>query len=44
MEEATSLESPFEELEVVEVIRLMNGDKSPGQDGLSMAFFRLAGP
>ena len=40
MEEAASLDSPFEENEVFEVISHMNGDKSLGPDGFSMAFFQ----
>jgi hypothetical protein len=40
MEEAASLDSPFEENEVFEVISHMNGDKSSGPDGFSMAFFQ----
>ena len=34
------LEKPFEESEVLEVIKEFNGDKSPGPDGFSMAFFQ----
>ena len=35
------LEKPFEESEVLEVIKEFNGDKSPGPDGFSMAFFQV---
>jgi hypothetical protein len=38
-EEASSLEDPFEEREVREVIKGMDRDKAPGPDGFSMAFF-----
>jgi hypothetical protein len=34
------LEEPFEEREVWEVIKGMDGDKAPGPDGFSMAFFQ----
>ena len=34
------LERPFEEAEIFEVIKEFNGDKSPGPDGFSMAFFQ----
>jgi hypothetical protein len=37
--EATSLEDPFEEREVWEVIKSMDRDKAPGPDGFSMVFF-----
>jgi hypothetical protein len=30
----------FEEREVLEVVKAMNGDKAPGPDGYSMAFFQ----
>jgi hypothetical protein len=39
-EEASSLEEPFEEREVREVIKGMDRDKAPGPDGFSMAFFQ----
>ena len=39
-EEAAWLERPFEEEEVYGVIQGCNGDKSPGPDGFSMAFFK----
>ena len=42
-EEATRLDSPFEEEEVFGVIQGCNGDKSPGPDDFSMAFLRLVG-
>jgi hypothetical protein len=38
--EAASLEDPFEEKEVWEVIKGMDRDKAPGLDGFSMAFFQ----
>jgi hypothetical protein len=38
--DASSLEEPFEEREVWEVIKGMDGDKAPGLDGFSMAFFQ----
>jgi hypothetical protein len=38
--EASSLEEPFEEREVWEVIKGMDRDKAPGPDGFSMAFFQ----
>jgi hypothetical protein len=39
-EEASSLENPFEEREVREVIIGMYRDKAPGSDGFSMALFQ----
>ena len=38
--EASSLEDPFEEREVWEVIKGMDGDKALGPDGFSMVFFQ----
>jgi hypothetical protein len=38
--EASSLEHPFEEREVLEVVKGMNRDKAPSPDGFSMAFFQ----
>jgi hypothetical protein len=38
--EASSLELPFEEMEVLEVVKCMNRDKAPGPDGFSLAFFQ----
>jgi hypothetical protein len=38
--EAASLEEPFEENEVWEVIKGIDRDKAPGPDGFSMAFFQ----
>jgi hypothetical protein len=38
--EASSLETPFEEREVLKVVKGMNRDKAPGPDGFSMAFFQ----
>jgi hypothetical protein len=40
MDEAASLEDPFEEREVREVINSMDRDKAPGLDGFSLAFFK----
>jgi hypothetical protein len=40
MDEAASLEDPFEEREVREVINSMDRDKAPGPDGFSLAFFQ----
>ena len=37
--EASSLEDPFEEIEVWEVIKGIDRDKAPSLDGFSMAFF-----
>ena len=34
------LERPFEEAEIFDVVQSFNGDKSPGPDGFSMAFFQ----
>ena len=39
-EDASWLDRPFEEEEVFEVIHECNGDKAPGPDGFSMAFFQ----
>jgi hypothetical protein len=38
--DASSFEEPFEESEVWEVIKGMDGDKASGPDGFSMAFFQ----
>jgi hypothetical protein len=44
VEEASSLEDPFEEREVWEVIKGMDRDKAPGPDGFTLAFFfRIVG-
>jgi hypothetical protein len=40
VEEASSLEDPFEEREVREVIKGMDRDKAPGPDGFTLAFFQ----
>jgi hypothetical protein len=40
VEEASSLEDPFEEREVREVIQGLDRDKAPGPDGFSLAFFQ----
>jgi hypothetical protein len=39
-DECLWLERGFEEHEVLEVVREMNGNKAPGPDGFSMAFFQ----
>jgi hypothetical protein len=39
-EKATWLEKPFEESEVIEVLRGINSDKVLGPDGFTMAFFQ----
>jgi len=38
--EAYSLELPFEEREVLEVVKGLNRDKAPGPDGFTLAFFQ----
>jgi hypothetical protein len=38
--EASSLELPFAENEVLEVVKGMNYDKASGPDGFSIAFFQ----
>jgi len=38
--EASSLELPFEEREVLEVVKGLNRDKAPGPDGFTIAFFQ----
>jgi hypothetical protein len=38
--EAAQLELPFEEMEVLEVIKSMNRDKALGPDGYPLAFFQ----
>jgi hypothetical protein len=38
-EEASWLERPFEEEEICQVVRNMNGDKAPGPDGFPMSFY-----
>jgi hypothetical protein len=40
VEEVSSLEDPFEEREVREVIKGMDRDKAPCPDGFSLAFFQ----
>jgi hypothetical protein len=40
MDEVASLEDPFKEREVREVINSMDWDKAPGPDGFSLAFFQ----
>jgi hypothetical protein len=39
-EDVSNLEDPFEEREVREVIKGMDGDKVPRPDGFSLAFFQ----
>jgi hypothetical protein len=39
-EEAYQLELPFEEREVLEVVKGMNRDKAPGPDGFPIAFYQ----
>jgi hypothetical protein len=38
--EADSLELPFEEREVLEVVKGLNRDKAPDPDGFTLAFFQ----
>jgi len=38
--EASSLELPFEERKVLEVVKDLNRDKAPGPDGFTLAFFQ----
>jgi len=40
LEEAAQLELPFEEREVLEVVKSMNRDKAPGPSGFPLAFFQ----
>ncbi|RVW12371.1 putative ribonuclease H protein [Vitis vinifera] len=40
--DASTLESPFTEEEVYNALLSCNGDKAPGPDGLSMAFWQFA--
>jgi hypothetical protein len=40
LEEATQLELPFEEREVLEVVKSMNQDKALGPNGFPLAFFQ----
>jgi hypothetical protein len=39
-EDALWLERPFEENEIESVVQSCNGDKAPGPDGFSLAFFQ----
>ncbi|KAH7846593.1 hypothetical protein Vadar_015807 [Vaccinium darrowii] len=39
-EEASWLERPFDEAEVMVALKSLNGDKAPGPDGMSLAFFQ----
>lgn len=40
LEEGAQLELPFEEREVLEVVKSMNREKAPGPDGFPLAFFQ----
>ena len=40
MKDASWLDQSFEEEEMFRVINDFNGDKAPGPDGFSMAFFQ----
>jgi hypothetical protein len=40
-EEKVWLEKEFEEMEVWEVMKGMEGDKAPGPDGFTMVFFSI---
>ena len=39
-DERLSLEKEFTKEEVIQVLREMKGDKAPGLDGFTMAFFQ----
>ena len=39
-DERLSLEKEFTKEEVIQVLREMEGDKAPGPDGFTMAFFQ----
>ena len=39
-EDAEWLERPFDEEEIAGVVQGFNGDKAPGSDGFSLAFFQ----
>ena len=41
LEDSIRLESPCSEKEVVEALETMAGDKAPGPDGFSLAFFKF---
>jgi hypothetical protein len=41
VEEASLLERPFEESEVLEVVKGINNEKAPNPAGFSMAFFQV---
>jgi hypothetical protein len=43
-EEASWLERPFEEEEISQVVRNMNGYKAPGPDGFPMSFYHACWP
>jgi hypothetical protein len=43
-EEASWLERPFEDEEISQVVRNMNGDKAPGPDGFPMSFYHACWP
>jgi hypothetical protein len=40
-EEASWLETPFEECEILEVVKGMNNEKALGRDGFTMTFFQI---
>ncbi|KAI8542940.1 hypothetical protein RHMOL_Rhmol08G0179000 [Rhododendron molle] len=40
VEEASWLERPFDEAEMLVALKSLNGDKAPGPDGMSLAFFQ----
>ncbi len=41
MVEASWLERPFDESEVLDVVKFMNSEKAPGPNGFGMAFFQI---
>jgi len=42
VEEDSWLERPFEESEVLEVVKCRNSERAPSLDGFTMAFFQVA--
>lgn len=42
VEEASWLERPFDEMEVFDALKSLNGDKAHGPDGMSLAFFQCS--
>ena len=42
-DERLELERYFSKEEVIKVLQEMEGDKAPGPDGFTMAFFKYAG-